>query len=141
MVTSAYGLMVSEDPAPAAAPNPLESPSDDPGPHLSYAAVRARDHAVLAGRLGDQRQIDGRHLPLGRRTSGVRQRLARFQACDDGDLPRRRRGVGEYLTDDTLLARNRAHGGTSAFEVLVPFRTVDGDVFLVDRGWVPPGRG
>ncbi|WP_448257488.1 SURF1 family cytochrome oxidase biogenesis protein [Microbacterium aurum] len=47
--------------------------------------------------------------------------------------------VGEYLTDDTLLARNRAHGGTSAFEVLVPFRTVDGDVFLVDRGWVPPG--
>ncbi|WP_312676100.1 SURF1 family protein [Microbacterium sp.] len=47
--------------------------------------------------------------------------------------------VGEYLTDDTLLARNRAHGGTSAFEVLVPFRTLDGDVFLVDRGWVPPG--
>ena len=47
--------------------------------------------------------------------------------------------TGEYLTDRTLLARNRAHGGTSAFEVLVPFRTVDGAVFLVDRGWLPPG--
>ncbi|KIC57443.1 SURF1 family protein [Microbacterium hominis] len=47
--------------------------------------------------------------------------------------------TGQYLTDHTLLARNRAHGGTSAFEVLVPFRTVDGAVFLVDRGWLPPG--
>jgi len=47
--------------------------------------------------------------------------------------------TGEYLTDQTLMARNRAHGGTSAFEVLVPFRTVDGDVFLVDRGWLAPG--
>jgi hypothetical protein len=28
---------VSEDPAPATAPQPLENPSEDPGPHLSYA--------------------------------------------------------------------------------------------------------
>jgi cytochrome oxidase assembly protein ShyY1 len=48
--------------------------------------------------------------------------------------------VGEYLTDQTLLARNRAHGGTSAFEVLVPFRIDDGRVLLIDRGWVPPGE-
>jgi len=46
---------------------------------------------------------------------------------------------GEYLADHTLLARNRAHGGTSAFEVLVPFRTDEGDVFLIDRGWLAPG--
>ncbi|KZE90763.1 SURF1 family cytochrome oxidase biogenesis protein [Microbacterium sp. TNHR37B] len=45
---------------------------------------------------------------------------------------------GEYLTDQQLLVRNRPHGGTSAFEVLVPFRTDDGQVLLVDRGWVPP---
>src|SRR5690606_3965856 len=49
--------------------------------------------------------------------------------------------VGEYLADQQLLARNRPHGGTSAFEVLVPFRTDDGRVLLVDRGWVPPGEG
>ncbi|GAA5153846.1 hypothetical protein GCM10025768_24110 [Microbacterium pseudoresistens] len=48
---------------------------------------------------------------------------------------------GEYLVDDTLLARNRPHGGTSAFEVLVPFRIDDGRVFIVNRGWVPPGEG
>ena len=47
--------------------------------------------------------------------------------------------TGSYLARDTLLARNRPHGGTSAFEVLVPFRLDDGRVLLVERGWVPPG--
>lgn len=46
---------------------------------------------------------------------------------------------GEYLADEQVLVRNRPHGGTSAYEVLVPFRDVSGLVFLVDRGWVPPG--
>lgn len=49
--------------------------------------------------------------------------------------------TGAYLADDQVLARNRPHGGTSAFEVLVPFRLDDGRVLLVDRGWVPPGDG
>ena len=48
---------------------------------------------------------------------------------------------GEYLADEQVLVRNRPHGGTSAFEVLVPFRDESGLVFLVDRGWVPPGEG
>ncbi|KDA05724.1 sortase [Microbacterium sp. CH12i] len=48
---------------------------------------------------------------------------------------------GEYLVDDQVLVRNRPHGGTSAFEVLVPFRDLDGRIFIVDRGWVPPGEG
>ncbi|MCE0507679.1 SURF1 family protein [Microbacterium sp. KKR3/1] len=48
---------------------------------------------------------------------------------------------GEYLADQELLVRNRPHGGTSAFEVLVPFRDADGRIFIVDRGWVPPGEG
>lgn len=47
---------------------------------------------------------------------------------------------GEYLTDDQVLVRNRPHGGTSAFEVLVPFRDDDGRVFVVDRGWVAPAE-
>ena len=29
--------MVSEDPAPATRPNALDAPTEDPGPHLSYA--------------------------------------------------------------------------------------------------------
>lgn len=48
---------------------------------------------------------------------------------------------GRYLADEQLLARNRPHGGTAAFEVLVPFRTDDGRVLVIDRGWVPPGEG
>ena len=46
---------------------------------------------------------------------------------------------GEYIADGQVLARNRAHGGTAAFEVLVPFRLDDGRVFIVNRGWLPPG--
>ena len=34
--TGAYGTLVSESPAPASAPQPMESPSNDPGPYLSY---------------------------------------------------------------------------------------------------------
>ena len=47
---------------------------------------------------------------------------------------------GEYVADQQLLVRNRPHGGTAAFEVLVPFRLADGRVLLIDRGWVPPGE-
>lgn len=48
--------------------------------------------------------------------------------------------TGEYLTEHQLLVRNRAQGGTAAFEVLVPLRLEDGRIFVVDRGWVPPGH-
>lgn len=47
---------------------------------------------------------------------------------------------GEYLADQQLLVRNRPHGGTSAFEVLVPFRDESGLVLLVDRGWISSGE-
>jgi cytochrome oxidase assembly protein ShyY1 len=47
---------------------------------------------------------------------------------------------GEYVAAEQVLVRNRPHGGTAAFEVLVPFRLDDGRVLLVDRGWVPPGE-
>jgi len=48
--------------------------------------------------------------------------------------------TGTYLARDQLLARNRVHGGTAAYEILVPLRLTDGRVFLVDRGWEPPGN-
>lgn len=48
---------------------------------------------------------------------------------------------GEYLADEQVLVRNRPHGGTSAFEVLVPFLDDDGRILIVDRGWVAPGEG
>ncbi len=36
-VSSVYGVMAEEQPAAAELPNPLDDPSDDPGPFLSYA--------------------------------------------------------------------------------------------------------
>ncbi|MDZ8172646.1 SURF1 family cytochrome oxidase biogenesis protein [Microbacterium xanthum] len=48
--------------------------------------------------------------------------------------------TGRYLVDEQLLVRNRPHGGTAAFEVLVPFQLDDGRILIVDRGWVPPGE-
>ncbi|WP_336633182.1 MULTISPECIES: SURF1 family cytochrome oxidase biogenesis protein [unclassified Microbacterium] len=60
-------------------------------------------------------------------------------ALDPADQWRPVLVTGQYLTDHTLLARNRAHGGTAAFEVLVPFRVDTGAVLVVDRGWLPPG--
>ena len=48
---------------------------------------------------------------------------------------------GVYEPEQQLLVRNRPHGGTSAFEVLVPFRSDDGRVFIVNRGWVAAGEG
>ncbi|WP_345750036.1 SURF1 family cytochrome oxidase biogenesis protein [Microbacterium rhizophilus] len=48
--------------------------------------------------------------------------------------------TGRYLADDQLLVRNRAQGGTSAFEVLVPFELADGRIVVIDRGWVAPGE-
>ena len=47
---------------------------------------------------------------------------------------------GRYLADQQVLVRNRAHGGTAAFEVLVPFELESGRVLLINRGWVPPGE-
>lgn len=47
---------------------------------------------------------------------------------------------GEYLEEDTLVARNRPRAGVPGFEVLVPFLTESGDRILVDRGWLPIGE-
>ncbi|MGO2659844.1 SURF1 family cytochrome oxidase biogenesis protein [Mycetocola reblochoni] len=48
--------------------------------------------------------------------------------------------TGEYLVDEQMLVRNRPRSGTPGFEVLVPFQTTGGAVFLVDRGWLTIGN-
>jgi cytochrome oxidase assembly protein ShyY1 len=57
-------------------------------------------------------------------------------SADDEWLPVSITGV----YDDQLLVRNRPLGGKAGFEVLAPLTTADGDVFIVDRGWVPAGQ-
>lgn len=43
---------------------------------------------------------------------------------------------GEYLLDEQLLLRGRWRGGQVGYDVVTPFQTVDGTVFVVDRGWI-----
>lgn len=47
--------------------------------------------------------------------------------------------TGTYLTDEQLLVRTRPLSGNPGFEVLTPLQLPNGDVFVVDRGWVPVG--
>jgi cytochrome oxidase assembly protein ShyY1 len=46
---------------------------------------------------------------------------------------------GTYLVQDQLLVRDRQLGGNPGFEVLTPLRLADGDVFVVDRGFLNVG--
>ena len=46
---------------------------------------------------------------------------------------------GAYLADQQLLARARPFNGLPGFEILTPFQTTDGRVFIVNRGWIPTG--
>lgn len=48
--------------------------------------------------------------------------------------------VGTYAGDETRLVRNRPLDGRSGYHVLVPLETQDGDVLLIDRGWLPAGQ-
>ena len=51
------------------------------------------------------------------------------------------RVTGEYLADEEVVARLRTVLGQPAFEVLTPFRTTDGSIVVVDRGYVRPVQG
>jgi len=46
---------------------------------------------------------------------------------------------GEYLLDQQLLVRNRPLSGSPGFEVLTPLRLTTGELFVVNRGWLPVG--
>lgn len=44
---------------------------------------------------------------------------------------------GRYLTDQELLVRNRPIAGQPGFLQIVPFETLDGEVVVIERGWIP----
>lgn len=47
--------------------------------------------------------------------------------------------TGQYLSDHTVLLRNRPRDQTNGYDVVVPLRTTDGPILFIDRGWVPAG--
>ena len=48
--------------------------------------------------------------------------------------------TGSYIADAQMLVRNRPLNGQPGFEVLNPLLLSNGNVFLVDRGYVPIGN-
>lgn len=46
---------------------------------------------------------------------------------------------GTYLADRTVLVRNRPQNDQNGYDVLVPFRTTEGPILLINRGWIPAG--
>jgi surfeit locus 1 family protein len=49
------------------------------------------------------------------------------------------RAIGEFDESQEILLRNRYFEGKYGFEVLTLFRTMSGEKFWVDRGWVQAG--
>ncbi|MGH3712859.1 MAG: SURF1 family cytochrome oxidase biogenesis protein [Micromonosporaceae bacterium] len=49
--------------------------------------------------------------------------------------------TGVYDTDHEILIRGRTVSGRVGYEVVTPLVLDDGTAVLVDRGWIPPGRG
>lgn len=49
--------------------------------------------------------------------------------------------TGHYLPGKEVLARLRSVAGHPSYEVLTPLRSNDGQLLLVDRGWIPAQNG
>ncbi len=47
--------------------------------------------------------------------------------------------TGTYLTEKTVLLRNRPQNDQNGYNVLVPLRTAEGPILLINRGWIPAG--
>lgn len=60
-----------------------------------------------------------------------------FQDYDDSQTWHPVELRGTYVPEETVLIRNRPHDGRVGYDVLVPFRTVEGPVIAIDRGWIP----
>jgi cytochrome oxidase assembly protein ShyY1 len=53
---------------------------------------------------------------------------------------RRVTATGEYDVSDTVVVRYRTRDGASGVDVVVPLVTAEGQVLLVDRGWLATGN-
>ncbi len=63
-----------------------------------------------------------------------------FQALPEDKIWSTVELTGSYLNDDSRIVRNRIKAGSPGYEVLVPFKTTDGQVVVIDRGFLPIGN-
>ena len=85
------------------------------------AEKRAYAAAFAAGSLHS--------APLGTQSTSALPRYARVSVS------------GAYEAEHQFLLDNIIHHGQAGYEVLTPFRLLDGRVLLVNRGWVPLPHG
>jgi cytochrome oxidase assembly protein ShyY1 len=99
---------------------------------LSHWQVDRLNEARAANELVE-RNFNGTPTPL----ASVLRTLTSYDARDEWKQVSM---SGTYLLDDQLLVRNRPLDGNPGFEVLTPLLLPDGNVFVVDRGFVPTGN-
>lgn len=56
---------------------------------------------------------------------------------DSGEKWRPVTASGRYLTELQVLVRNRTHLAAPGFDIISPFMTTEGVVFVINRGWIP----
>jgi cytochrome oxidase assembly protein ShyY1 len=71
----------------------------------------------------------------------IDQALPTLDAFDEDDKWLPVTVTGTYLVDEQVLVRNRPLNGNPGFEVITPLELANGDIFIVDRGWLPTGSG
>ncbi len=86
-----------------------------------------------------ERNWDAAPVPLDALVSGSAPGTADLDVFDIEDTWHPVELTGEYLADEQLLVRNRPRDGQPGFAVIVPFRTDEGPIVIVDRGWLPVG--
>ena len=101
-VRSVYGIMVSEVPAAASRPSPLDSPSDDPGPFLSYAVQWILFAVMGFVFIG---YVIRSELRARREDAEEDAAPAPADPAPRAKWPRGRRKDGDMLAEDELLDR------------------------------------
>ncbi|MGP9031940.1 SURF1 family cytochrome oxidase biogenesis protein [Glutamicibacter mysorens] len=69
-----------------------------------------------------------------------KQALENFHNLDEDKTWMTAELTGEYVAEDTMIVRNRIKAGRPGYEVLVPFKTSEGETVIVDRGYLPIGN-
>ena len=65
------------------------------------------------------------------------QALPQLDSFDENDKWIQVEVTGTYLADEQLIVRSRPREQVAGVEVLTPLLTDDGNIFIIDRGWLP----
>ena len=67
----------------------------------------------------------------------LEQALPQLGSFDENDKWIPVEVTGTYLADEQLIVRSRPREQVAGVEVLTPLLTEDGNIFIIDRGWLP----